>query len=111
LLLLWVKDTLFSCVDVCVVELLRGRIEERFELAESGEGPCALARAQERMRSRNDGESGEASFIDIETQQEALCVKERKEGVEEARDLLRSNRNRGWEMSGDRGRVVPLLEP
>ena len=40
-------------------------MDDRPELAESGEGPCALARAQERMRSRSDGESGEASFIDI----------------------------------------------
>jgi hypothetical protein len=53
-LLLFATEILFCKVDAWVVELLRGRIDVRLELAESGEGPCALVRAQERMRSRND---------------------------------------------------------
>ena len=36
---------------VVVVALLRGRVGVRLESLESGEGPCALVRAQERMRS------------------------------------------------------------
>lgn len=44
--------------------LVRGRVGGRLESAESGEGPCALAFAQERMRSRYDSESGNAFFID-----------------------------------------------
>lgn len=46
--------------------LLRGRTGDLFDSAESGEGPCALVRAQERMRSGYEGESGEVFFIDIE---------------------------------------------
>ena len=42
-----------------------GRVEGRFESLESGEGPCALVRAQERMRSRDVLESGEVFFIDV----------------------------------------------
>lgn len=38
----------------CRVKLLKGRVVGRLEPAESGEGPCALVRAQERMRSTND---------------------------------------------------------
>ena len=33
--------------------------------AESGEGPCALVLAQERMRSRVESELGEVFFIDV----------------------------------------------
>ncbi len=39
----------------------------RLESLESGEGPCALVRAQERMRSRDESESGEVFFIDVES--------------------------------------------
>ena len=41
----------FAVEAVVVVELLRGRVGVRLESLESGEGPCALVRAQERMRS------------------------------------------------------------
>jgi hypothetical protein len=34
---------------------------------ESGEGPCALVLAQERMRSAIDSELGEVFFIDVES--------------------------------------------
>lgn len=37
----------------------------RIEASESEEGPCALDRAQERMRSRDDGESVEAFPIEV----------------------------------------------
>jgi hypothetical protein len=46
--------------------ILTGRIEGRLESEESGEGPYALVRAQERMRSREVGESDELFFIDVE---------------------------------------------
>lgn len=51
----------------CEGLLLRGRVVGRLESLESGEGPCALVRAQERMRSRDDIESGEVFFIDVES--------------------------------------------
>jgi hypothetical protein len=54
--------------------LLRGRVEGRLESLESGEGPCALVRAQERMRSRDDSESGEAFFIDVESDTQEVGV-------------------------------------
>ena len=46
---------------------VRGRVGGRLESLESGEGPCALVLAQERIRSRYDGESGEVFFIDVES--------------------------------------------
>lgn len=52
----------------CVFEdevLLKGRVVDRLESLESGEGPCALVLAQERMRSKNDSESEEVFFIDV----------------------------------------------
>lgn len=45
--------------------LLKGRVVDRLESLESGEGPCALVRAQERMRSKIDSESEEVFFIDV----------------------------------------------
>lgn len=56
----------FFCVDEV---LLMGRAEDRLDSAESGEGPCALVRAHERTRSRYEGESIEASFIDVNGEQ------------------------------------------
>ena len=56
--------------------LLRGRVGVRLESLENGEGPCALVRAQERMRSIYDGESGEAFFIDGETRENWSCPEE-----------------------------------
>jgi hypothetical protein len=51
-LLLLSEVTLFCKVEERV-EMLKGRVEGRLEPAVSGEGPCALVRAQERMRSKN----------------------------------------------------------
>jgi hypothetical protein len=45
--------------------LLKGSVVDRLASLERGEGPCALVRAQERMRSRYESESGEVFFIDI----------------------------------------------
>lgn len=64
-LLLLFEVTLFCRVEERV-EILKGRVEGRLEPAGSGEGPCALVRAQERMRSKDDSEAGEAFFIDVE---------------------------------------------
>jgi hypothetical protein len=60
-------------VVVVVVELLRGRVGVRLESLESGEGPCALVLAQERMRSIYDGVLVEAFFIDVETRERWSC--------------------------------------
>lgn len=49
---------------VVVDGLLMGRVG-RLDL-ERGEVPCALVRAQERMRSADELESGEVFFIDVE---------------------------------------------
>ena len=46
---------------------LRGRVGVRLVSLESGEGPCALVLAQERMRSAIDSELGEVFFIDVES--------------------------------------------
>lgn len=51
--LLILSEVILFC-RVEQVELLKGRVEGRLEPAESGEGPCALVRAQERTRSKND---------------------------------------------------------
>jgi len=59
-----------------VVELLRGRVGVRLELLESGEGPCALDLAQERMRSIYESESDESFFIDVETRESFVSVEE-----------------------------------
>jgi hypothetical protein len=58
---------------VVVVELLKGRVGGRLESLESGEGPCALVLAQERMRSIYDGVLVEAFFIDVETRERWSC--------------------------------------
>ncbi len=58
---------------VIVVELLRGRVGVRLESLESGEGPCALVLAQERMRSIYDGVLVGAFFIDVETRERWSC--------------------------------------
>ena len=63
----------FEAVVVVVVELLKGRVGGRLESLESGEGPCALVRAQERMRSIYDGVLVEAFFIDVETRERWSC--------------------------------------
>lgn len=47
-----------------VGDLLMGRRGGRLASGESVEGPCALVRVQERMRSVNELDSGEVSFID-----------------------------------------------
>jgi hypothetical protein len=49
-----------------VERLLKGRVVDRLVSVESGEGPCALVLAQERMRSINESELGEVFFIDVE---------------------------------------------
>jgi hypothetical protein len=46
--------------------LLKGRVVDRLVSLESGEGPCALVLAQERMRSIYESELGEVFFIDVE---------------------------------------------
>lgn len=63
-----------------VVELLRGRVGVRLELLESGEGPCALDLAQERMRSIYESESDESFFIDVETRESFVSVEELMRG-------------------------------
>jgi hypothetical protein len=55
---------LLGCVFVG--GLLKGRVDGRLESLENGEGPCALVRAQERIRSIYESKSGEAFFIDVE---------------------------------------------
>ncbi len=56
-------------VVVCWVlladEWLKGRVGDRLASWESGEVPCAVN--AERMRSKNDSESGEVFFIDVES--------------------------------------------
>jgi hypothetical protein len=54
------------CWDPSVEGLLKGRVVDRLVSLESGEGPCALVLAQERMRSINESELGEVFFIDVE---------------------------------------------
>jgi hypothetical protein len=51
-----------------VVVWFRGRVGDRLVSLESEVVPCALK--VERMRSVNDGESGEVFFIDVETKHE-----------------------------------------
>ena len=47
-------DVVPVCCGSVRDEFVRGRVGGRLELWESGEGPCALVLAQERMRSRCD---------------------------------------------------------
>jgi hypothetical protein len=56
-----------------VIELLKGRVGVRLESLESGEGPCALVLAQERMRSGIYDFESEAFFIDVETRKSWSC--------------------------------------
>jgi hypothetical protein len=58
---------LFICWLSVFGGLVKGRVGARLVSLESGEGPCALVLAQERMRSVTDGESGEVFFIDMES--------------------------------------------
>jgi hypothetical protein len=54
-------------VVVLVVELLTGRVESPLESAECEGLPCALDLFQRPTRSKNEGESDEVSFIDVES--------------------------------------------
>lgn len=64
---------LVCCESVCGW-LVRGRVGDRLEFLESGEGPCALVLAQERTRSIYDRESGEVFFIDVESDTQIMIV-------------------------------------
>jgi hypothetical protein len=65
---------LLVCWESVCGGFVRGRVGDRLESLESGEGPCALVLAQERMRSRYDSESGEVFFIDVESRTAENCV-------------------------------------
>jgi hypothetical protein len=53
------------CGGIFDEEWLKGRVGDRLESWESGEVPYALY--AERMRCKNDSESGEVFFIDVES--------------------------------------------
>lgn len=65
-------------IPVCCCEeggLLKGRVVDRLESLESGEGPCALVLAQERMRSSNDSESVFFIGVGRDTQGRGVLVR------------------------------------
>jgi hypothetical protein len=66
------KSTIFGlllreallCVEISVGEVVNGRMGSDVLFVDSGEVPCVFDRAQERIRSREEGESDEVFVID-----------------------------------------------